>query len=43
MEAKICTAVLKQLDDASNDVQSVAVKCLAIITKKVQQNQIGKK
>ena len=42
MEAKICTAVLKQLDDASNDVQSVAVKCLAIITKKVQQNQIGK-
>jgi len=42
IEAKICAAVLKQLDDVSNDVQSVAVKCLAIITKKVQQNQIGK-
>lgn len=28
-------------DDQSNDVQSVAVKCLAIITKKVQQAQIG--
>ena len=29
------------LDDQSNDVQSVAVKCLAIITKKVHQAQIG--
>jgi hypothetical protein len=28
-------------DDSSNDVQSVAVKCLAILTKKVQQAQIG--
>jgi hypothetical protein len=28
-------------DDPSNDVQSVAVKCLAIITKKVQQAQIS--
>jgi hypothetical protein len=25
-EQKICTAILKQLDDQSNDVQSVAVK-----------------
>ncbi len=41
MEQRICAAVLKQLDDPSNDVQSVAVKCLAIITKKVQQAQIS--
>ena len=41
MEKRICAAVLKQLDDQSNDVQSVAVKCLAIILKKVQQTQIG--
>ena len=26
MERRICTAVLKQLDDTSNDVQSIAVK-----------------
>ncbi|KAJ1440484.1 armadillo-type protein [Ochromonadaceae sp. CCMP2298] len=41
MEQRICAAVLKQLDDQSNDVQSVAVKCLAIITKKVQAQQIS--
>ena len=41
MEARICSAVLKQLDDKSNDVQSVAVKCLAILLKKVQQTQVG--
>ena len=41
MERRICAAVLKQLDDQSNDVQSVAVKCLAIILKKVHQTQIG--
>eukprot|EP01038_Epipyxis_sp_PR26KG_P006809 gene6809-9325_t len=41
MEQRICAAILKQLDDTSNDVQSVAVKCLAIILKKVQQAQIG--
>jgi hypothetical protein len=29
------------LDDKSNDVQSVAVKCLAIILKKVHQTQVG--
>jgi hypothetical protein len=28
LEQRICTAILKQLDDRSNDVQSVAVKCL---------------
>jgi cullin-associated NEDD8-dissociated protein 1 len=26
MERRICSAVLKQLDDTSNDVQSIAVK-----------------
>jgi hypothetical protein len=41
MERRICAAVLKQLDDQSNDVQSVAVKCLAIILKKVHQTQVG--
>ena len=41
MERRICAAVLKQLDDQSNDVQSVAVKCLAIIIKKVHQTQVG--
>lgn len=41
MERKICSAVLKQLDDQSNDVQSVAVKCLGTLLKKVQQAQIG--
>lgn len=28
-------------DDKSNDVQSVAVKCLAILLKKVQHAQVG--
>eukprot|EP01039_Chlorochromonas_danica_P000820 gene820-890_t len=41
IEQKICSAILKQLDDPSNDVQSVAVKCLAVLVKKVHQNQIG--
>mmetsp|Transcript_840 Transcript_840/g.1414 ORF Transcript_840/g.1414 Transcript_840/m.1414 type:complete len:1307 (+) Transcript_840:70-3990(+) len=40
-ERQICAAVLKQLDDKSNDVQSVAVKCLGTLLKKVQQNQVG--
>ena len=31
MERRICTAVLKQLDDTSNDVQSIAVKWCAHI------------
>ena len=40
MESRICTAILKQLDDPSNDVQSVAVKCLGILLKKVQLGQV---
>ena len=38
---RICAAVLKQLDDSSNDVQSIAVKCLGILLKKVQETQVG--
>jgi hypothetical protein len=40
MEKKICTAILKQLDDKSNDVQSMAVKCLGTLLKKVQHGQV---
>lgn len=40
-EALICTAVLKQLDDRSNDVQSVAVKCLGVLVKTVHEAQIS--
>ena len=40
-EALICTAVLKQLDDRSNDVQSVAVKCLSVLVKTVAESQIS--
>ncbi|CAN0087363.1 unnamed protein product, partial [Phaeothamnion confervicola] len=36
LERRICAAVLKQLDDNSKDVQSIAVKCLGILLKKVQ-------
>lgn len=31
--------MLKQLDDQSNDVQSIAVKCLGILFKRVQEAQ----
>ena len=41
LERRVCAAILKQLDDASNDVQSVAVKCLALLLRKVQPTQIG--
>lgn len=41
LERRICAAILKQLDDKSNDVQSIAVKCLGIILKKVQEAQVG--
>ena len=41
MEAKVCQAILKQLDDQSNDVQSVAVKCLAVLLKRVGPQQLG--
>ncbi len=35
MEEIVCTAVLKRLRDVSNDVQSIAVKCLGVLVKKV--------
>lgn len=38
-ERRICQTVLKQLDDQSNDVQSIAVKCLGILFKRVQEAQ----
>ena len=41
MEARICAAVVKQLDDSSNDVQSVAVKCLGVLIKKVQAARVA--
>ncbi|CAM9180295.1 unnamed protein product, partial [Choristocarpus tenellus] len=41
MERRICAAVLKQLDDNSNDVQTIAVKCLGALLKKVQEAQVG--
>jgi len=41
LERRICTAILKQLDDTSNDVQAVAVKCLSILVKKVEQAQVN--
>ncbi|KAL3668246.1 hypothetical protein V7S43_006341 [Phytophthora oleae] len=41
IEPKVCAAVLKQLDDKSNDVQSIAVKCLGILVTKVQLAQVA--
>ncbi|CEG47211.1 TATA-binding protein-interacting protein [Plasmopara halstedii] len=41
LEPKVCVAVLKQLDDKSNDVQSIAVKCLGILVTKVQVAQVA--
>uniref|UniRef100_K3X436 TATA-binding protein interacting (TIP20) domain-containing protein n=1 Tax=Globisporangium ultimum (strain ATCC 200006 / CBS 805.95 / DAOM BR144) TaxID=431595 RepID=K3X436_GLOUD len=41
LEPKVCAAVLKQLDDKSNDVQAIAVKCLGILVTKVQESQVA--
>ncbi|DBA02475.1 TPA: hypothetical protein N0F65_008689 [Lagenidium giganteum] len=46
LEPKVCAAILKQLDDKSNDVQSIAVKwsfvwiSLGILVTKVQEAQV---
>lgn len=40
IEDKCCHAVLNQLDDKSNDVQAIAVKCLGIIVTKVQPQRV---
>lgn len=42
MEAKVCASVLKQLEDASSDVQAVAVQTLAVLFKRVRVGQIEK-
>ena len=41
MERRVCAAVLRQLDDKSTDVQSIAVKCLGVLLKKVREAQVG--
>merc|ERR1719487_426152 len=41
LQKKVCQAFLKQLEDQSIDVQGNAVKCLAKIVCKFQEQQIG--
>lgn len=41
LERRICAAVMKQLDDPSNDVQSIAVKTLGVLVKKVAEQQVS--
>ena len=41
METRICTAIVKQLDDESTEVQSVAMKCLGVLVKKVQSARVA--
>ena len=40
LENRVCTAVLKQLDDTSADVQAVAIKCIGELTGRVQETQL---
>jgi hypothetical protein len=40
LEARVCSAILKRLDDTSNDVQSKAITCLGILLGKVQRAQV---
>ncbi len=40
LERRVCQEILKQLDDANNDVQSIAVKCLGVLLVKVREEQI---
>lgn len=40
MERRICTAVLKLLDDTSNDVQAIAVKTLGVLLTTVHEEQV---
>lgn len=39
-EVRVVDAILKSLTDQNNDVKSVAVKCVAVLVKKVEQKQI---
>ncbi|CAK0800197.1 unnamed protein product, partial [Prorocentrum cordatum] len=41
LQKRVCSAFLKQLEDQSIDVQGNAVKCLAKIVCKFQEQQIG--
>ena len=40
LERRVCEAVLNQLDDKNADVQSVAIKCIGVLTEVVQEAQI---
>ncbi|GBG26235.1 Cullin-associated NEDD8-dissociated protein 1 [Hondaea fermentalgiana] len=40
LERRICQKILERLDDSSNDVQTVAVRCLNILVKKVEETQV---
>jgi hypothetical protein len=40
LESRLCTAVLKQLNDTSADVQAVAIKCIGELTGRVQESQL---
>jgi len=39
-EKQICSAILKLLDDSSNDVQAIAVKTLGVLLKTVHEEQV---
>ena len=39
-EKRICSAVLKLLDDSSNDVQAIAVKTIGVLVTTVQKDQV---
>ena len=40
LERRVCESVLNQLDDSNADVQSVAIKCIGVLTTVVQEGQI---
>jgi hypothetical protein len=40
LERRVCESVLNQLDDLNADVQSVAIKCIGVLTKVAQEGQI---
>jgi cullin-associated NEDD8-dissociated protein 1 len=40
LQVPVCNAIIKQLDDKSADVQTVAVKCLSVLVKKFDNAQV---
>ena len=40
-EQEVCNAVLDRLDDAAHDVQTVAVRCLGVLSKRVGDPQVA--